>query len=84
MPDPTISIPWSDESQTMLDFNRVKVNGELATAILAERDALRARSSALERFICHSGGLVNEAHRSHPERIESLPETQPVNVQENP
>ena len=41
MPDPIISIPWADDSMTVLDFNKVKVNGELAVDLLAERDKLR-------------------------------------------
>ena len=48
MPDPIISIPWTDDSLTVLDFNKMKVNGELVTDILAERDHLRARVASLE------------------------------------
>lgn len=47
MPDPIISYPWADEAQTMVDFQRVKVNGELATDLLEQRDRYRA---ALERI----------------------------------
>ena len=36
--EPVISFPWLDEEQTMVDLQRVKVNGELATDLLAERD----------------------------------------------
>lgn len=42
MPEPVISVPWSDETQTMLDWNKVKVDGELATDLLAERNRYRA------------------------------------------
>lgn len=53
MPDPIISIPWADDSMTVLDFNKVKVNGELAVDLLAERDKLRdllsIAKSALEK-----------------------------------
>ena len=50
MPDPIISIPWMDESMTVPDFSKVKVNGELAVDILAQRDryhsALKSIASA--------------------------------------
>lgn len=47
MADPIISIPWMDESMTVLDFNKVKVNGELAVDILEQRDRYQ---HALERL----------------------------------
>lgn len=43
MPEPIITIPWQDDGyMEMLDWSKVKVNGELATDLLAQRDALRA------------------------------------------
>ena len=49
--DPIISIPWTDETMTVLDMNKVKVNGELATDLLAQRDEARARVAELEARI---------------------------------
>lgn len=40
-PDPIILIPWTDDSMTVLDFNKAKVNGKLAAEILAEHDRYR-------------------------------------------
>lgn len=53
MPEPIISVPWSDQTQTLLDWNKVKVNGELATDLLSQRDRYRAALREMSDELSH-------------------------------
>lgn len=77
MAEPTITVPWTDDSMEMLDWSKVKVNGELATDLLAQRDALRARVAELECYRINSAKFVsdvitgNDFYREQLRRIAS-------------
>ena len=77
MAEPTITVPWTDDSMEMLDWSKVKVNGELATDLLAQRDALRARVAELESYRINSAKFMadviaeNDFYREQLRRIAS-------------
>lgn len=53
MGTPIISIPWTDETMMVPDLNKVKVNGELAVDILAQRDRYREALAKIQ--VCADG-----------------------------
>lgn len=75
MPEPIISVPWSDETQTLLDWNKVKVNGELATDLLVDRNQLRARvaelEAALEPLVRLYAGQITNTGEYYPQLFDA-------------
>lgn len=70
MEDPIISIPWMDESMTVLDFSKVKVNGELAVDLLdiiqeeiATTNPLSFSSSIKDLVSAFRATILNSVHQ---------------------